>query len=124
MSHFTSLPTRLTDAEILITSLRDLGLVVQTQTEVRGENCQRLQAEIVAVLAGGFDLGWTRNPDGTFNLVGDLWGVARKHNQTRLIQAINQRYVINRTLAQAKVTGHRVVAQTVGEGTQRLTLTR
>jgi hypothetical protein len=33
-----------------------------------------------------------KNPDGSYDLIADLWGVAKKHNQTELINSINQKY--------------------------------
>jgi len=32
-------------------------------------------------------------------LIADLWGVAKKHNQTE-INSINQKYAVNKTLAE------------------------
>ena len=95
MSHFSTLRTKITDAEILKSSLRD----------VRGYNGQRVRADIVAVLEGEYDLGWSRNADGSFDLIADLWGVAKRHNQTELINSINQKYAVNKTLAEVKRPG-------------------
>lgn len=105
MSHFNTLRSKLTDVEILKDSLRNLGFVVQTDAEVRGSGCQRIRADVVAVLEGGYDLGWSRNGDGSFNLVADLWGVARKHNMSELVNSINQKYAVNQTLAAVKRPG-------------------
>ena len=66
---------------------------------MRGSDCQHVWADIVAVLEGGYDLGWSRNADGSFDLIADLWGVARKHNMPELISSINQKYAVNQTLA-------------------------
>jgi len=41
MSHFSTLRTKITDAEILKASLRDLGISVKTEADVRGYNGQR-----------------------------------------------------------------------------------
>jgi hypothetical protein len=105
MSHFSTLRTKITDAEILKSSLRDLGISVKTDADVRGYNGQRLRAEIVATLDGDYDLGWSANADGTFDLIADLWGVAKKHNQTELINAINQKYAVNKALTDVKQSG-------------------
>jgi len=105
MSHFSTLRTKITSAEILTNSLRDLGINVKTDADVRGYNGQRLRADIVAVLEGEYDLGWSRNADGSFDLIADLWGVAKKHNQTELINSINQKYAVNNTLSQVKQKG-------------------
>ncbi|MGI0482545.1 DUF1257 domain-containing protein [Geminocystis sp. CENA526] len=105
MSHFSTLRTKITSAEILTSSLRDLGINVTTDADVRGYNGQRLRADIVAVLEGEYDLGWSRNADGSFDLIADLWGVAKKHNQTELINSINQKYAVNKTLSEVKQKG-------------------
>lgn len=105
MSHFSTLRTKVSNADILQQSLRDLGITVKTEADVRGYNGQRLRADIVAVLEGEYDLGWSRNADGSFDLIADLWGVAKKHNQTELINSINQKYAINKTLSQVKQPG-------------------
>ena len=105
MSHFSTLRTKITESEILTNSLRDLGISTKTNADVRGYNGQRVRADIVAVLEGDYDLGWSRNSDGTYDLIADLWGVAKKHNQTELINAINQKYAVNKTLTEVKQRG-------------------
>lgn len=105
MSHFSTLRTKITNAEVLTSSLNDLGITTKTETDVRGYNGQRIRADIVAVLEGEYDLGWSRNSDGSFDLIADLWGVAKKHNQTELINAINQKYAVNQTLTEVKQRG-------------------
>jgi len=105
MSHFTTLRSRLTELEILKVSLCNLGFVIRTNAEVRGSGCQRVQADVVAVLEGDYDLGWSCNAQGSLDLVADLWGVARKHNLTKLISLINQKYAVNKTLVEVKRPG-------------------
>lgn len=105
MSHFSTLRTKIVDAEVLKNSLRDLGITTKTSADVRGYQGQRVRADIVAVLEGEYDLGWSQNADGTFDLIADLWGVAKKHNQTELINSINQKYAVNKTLAEVKRPG-------------------
>jgi Protein of unknown function (DUF1257) len=105
MSHFSTLRTKITDAEVLKNSLRDLGITTKSEADVRGYQGQRVRADIVAVLEGEYDLGWSQNADGTFDLIADLWGVAKKHNQTELINSINQKYAVTKTLAEVKRPG-------------------
>ncbi|MGC1309044.1 MAG: DUF1257 domain-containing protein [Phormidesmis sp.] len=105
MSHFSTLRTKITDAEILKSSLSDLGVSVKSEANIRGYNGQNVRADIVAVLEGDYDIGWSRNADGSFDLIADLWGVAKKHNQTELINSINQKYAVNKTLAEVKRPG-------------------
>ncbi|MEM6424125.1 MAG: DUF1257 domain-containing protein [Cyanobacteria bacterium P01_H01_bin.119] len=105
MSHFSTLRTKITDSAVLQSSLRDLGINIKNDADVRGYNGQRVRADIVAVLDGEYDLGWSRNADGSFDLIADLWGVAKKHNQTELINSINQKYAVNKTLSEVKRPG-------------------
>lgn len=105
MSHFSTLRTKITDAEILKSSLSDLGVTVKSEANIRGYNGQNVRADIVAVLEGDYDIGWSRNADGSFDLIADLWGVAKKHNQTELINSINQKYAVNKTLSEVKRPG-------------------
>ncbi|MGB7414476.1 MAG: DUF1257 domain-containing protein, partial [Thermosynechococcaceae cyanobacterium] len=82
MSHFSTLRTKITDVAVLKSSLADLGISTKTEADVRGYNGQRVRADLVAMLEGEYDLGWSRNTDGSYDLIADLWGVAKKHNQT------------------------------------------
>jgi hypothetical protein len=105
MSHFQTLRSKLTDAELLKSCLRELGITVKTNAEVRGAGCQRVHADIVAVLDGGYDLGWSHNGNGSLDLIADLWGVAKKHNMAQLLSAINQKYMLNKTLIAVQQPG-------------------
>lgn len=125
MSHFSTIKTQVTDSQILVKSLQDLGFTVQSQAQVRGHNGLRLQADVVAVLPGHYDLGWTRNADGTYDLVADLWGVAKQHNQQQLLDAINQKYAVNKTIAEIKRLGYNLTKQTQrADGTVKLVVER
>ncbi|MCA2685544.1 MAG: DUF1257 domain-containing protein [Microcystis sp. M038S2] len=103
--HFSTLRTKITDAEILVKSLQDLGIIVKREADVRGSSSQRVRVDIVAVLEGDYDLGWIRNTDGSFDLIIDLLGVAKKHDQTELINSINAKYAVNKTLKEIKERG-------------------
>src|SRR5438105_13604981 len=125
MSHFSTIKTQITDERILIQSLQDLGFTVQQQAQVRGHNGLRLQADVVAVLPGHYDLGWTKNADGTYDLVADLWGVAKQHNQQQLLDAINQKYAVNKTISEIKRLGYNLAKHTVqADGTIKLNVQR
>jgi hypothetical protein len=105
MSHFSTLRSKLTDTETLKVALQDLGIKVKTNAEVRGLCNQTIKADIVAVLDGDCDLGWQRNSDGSLAVIADLWGVATKHNLANLMDVVNQKYAINKTLEAVKRPG-------------------
>ncbi len=106
-SHFSTLRTKIkqSDVEILKASLYDLGIAFKSNADIRGSGRTHVHADIVAVLEGKFDIGWVVNKDGYLDLVADLWGVAEKYNQTLLINSINEKFSVNKTLAQLKNTG-------------------
>jgi hypothetical protein len=102
--HFSLFRTKITDAEILTTSLQQLGFTVKTNADVRGYRGQRATADIVAILEGNYDLGWSHNPDGSFDMIGDLGGVSEWHDSTELIKSIMQQYALNKTLAEQETS--------------------
>ena len=71
---------------------------------MRGYRGQRARADIVAILEGEYDLGWSRNPDGSFDFIADLRGVSEWYNQTELIKSIMQQYDFNKTLAEKETS--------------------
>ncbi len=107
-SRFSTLRSKIkqSDAEILKASLYDLGITFKTNADIRGSGRTHVHADIVAVLEGKFDIGWVVNKDGYLDLVADLWGVAKKYNHTLLINSINQKFSVNKTLAQLKNRGN------------------
>ncbi|HEY9831074.1 MAG TPA: DUF1257 domain-containing protein [Stenomitos sp.] len=99
--YFSLFRTKITNAEILKTSLQQLGFTVKTNADVRGYMSQRVRADIVAILEGDYDLGWIRNLDGSLDFIVDLGGVSEWYDHpTELIQSILQQYVLNKTLAE------------------------
>ncbi|MEH1840401.1 MAG: DUF1257 domain-containing protein [Nostoc sp.] len=90
--HFSTLRTRITNPECLKASLHSLGIAVKTYADVRGSNGQTVRSDIVAVLEGNYDVGWSVNSDGNFDLIVNFWSLAKKYNQTEFINSINQRY--------------------------------
>lgn len=104
MSHFTSVRSKLNDIDVLKNVLREMSIPVLENAVVRGGECE-LKADLVAVLDGGYDLGWFRNADGSLTLMADLWGVARGCNLPELMNTINQKYAVQKTLAAVKRPG-------------------
>lgn len=105
MSHFSTLRSKLTNSEMLKSVLTDLGMTVKTDAQVRGLCNQTRPADLVVVLDGDCDLGWSRQADGSFAILADLWGVAKKHNLEKLISLVNQKYAIKQTLTAVKRPG-------------------
>jgi Protein of unknown function (DUF1257) len=92
--HFSTLRTKITDVELRLSALQELGFSVEMDAQVRGGINSR-RADVVAVLEGNCDLGWiinANNTDGTFNMIVDILGVSRHYNQTILINSIFDKY--------------------------------
>ncbi|UBF29605.1 DUF1257 domain-containing protein [Kovacikia minuta CCNUW1] len=85
----------MTDLELLKLSLGQLGFTVLVDSDVRGYDGQKVKADIVAVLEGNYDLGWSLNMDGSFDLIADAGGVSDRHNYAELINLINNQYARN-----------------------------
>jgi signal transduction histidine kinase len=93
--HFSTVRTRITDVQILKLSLEQLGYPVEMEADMRGSGGQKVRVDIVAILEGDCDIGWSRNTDGSFDLIADVWGVSMRHNFNNLINSINYQYVLN-----------------------------
>jgi Protein of unknown function (DUF1257) len=92
--HFSKLRTKITDVEVLISALEELGFSVETDAEVRGGSKPR-RASVVAVLEGNCDLGFIENSnniDGTFDLIVDLWGLSKLYKPNITIHSIFDKY--------------------------------
>lgn len=90
--HFTTLRSHMRDASPLKAALKALEIPIQVDADVRGSNGQTYRAEIVAVLEGRFDIGYSRAEDGSFNIIVDLWGLAQRYDNVALINGIYQQY--------------------------------
>ncbi len=89
MEHFPTLRTKWDDPELLILTPIHLNLKVKINADVRMYMGQKYRCDVVYVLQGDYDLGYSHNSDGTYDLVSDLWGLAKQYNQTQLINCIN-----------------------------------
>lgn len=106
MSHFSTIRTKITEGEILKSSLKNLGFVVKENADVRGYNGSTVRADIVAVLEkADYDLGFTRGDDGSYGVVGDVWGIGKGYNFHQLVESITQKYAVEHATNQAKAKG-------------------
>ncbi len=101
-SYFSTLRSKYNDTEILKISLTDLGISVEIDSYIRGVRGKKKKADIVAVLEGDCDIGWSRNSDGDFDMIIDIWGVSKKHNITEILSSIRQKYALNKKLSEVK----------------------
>jgi hypothetical protein len=100
MSHLSILPTVLRDADRLVASLASLGLRPSRGGELSGFH-QSLPVEVRVEVEKGLALGWTRQPDGSLALVGDLQRLSRSRPLQRLLGRITSAYAARLALEEA-----------------------
>lgn len=104
MSHFTRVGTQIRDRRLLALALADLGYAVSEGAAVaRGYRGQVAACELVVPLSASYDVGFVPEPDGSYGLVADWWGVRQEGGpaEDAFKQALMQRYA------------YRVVAETL-----------
>ena len=110
--------------------LQGLGYSVETDTTVKGYHGQH-DVEIAARRSGGYGIGFVKNPDGTFDMVADLWG-AGSRTQAKMAEEldaqsgiIQKAYAKKMVLEQARADGFDVVSQVEEkDGTLRIVVRR
>ncbi|MBW4694052.1 MAG: DUF1257 domain-containing protein [Lyngbya sp. HA4199-MV5] len=129
MSHFSRIKVQIKNGETLHQVLQELGYKVDCNTEVRGYQGNKTQAEYVIRRSNGYDLGFRRShsdkPDGddTYELVADFWGA--KINQQDFLNPIVQNYAHKTLLASVQTQGFDVESQeTLQDGTVRVVVGR
>ena len=98
MSHFTKCELKLTNLAAIKKALADMQVKFTEAEEgqtvtVRGYRGDTLQASI-CVDMGQYDVGVVANPDGTFDVTADWWGVetTKGVSETEFKHQLNQRY--------------------------------
>jgi len=76
-------------------SLEQLGYEVNIDAKVRRYRGQSVRADVVVVLEGDYDIGWSLNTDGSFDMTADYRGVSERYDFRDLINSINQQYSLN-----------------------------
>lgn len=102
MSHLSILPTVLHDADRLVASLASLGLQPLRGGELTGFQ-QSQPVEVQVELEAGLALGWSRQPDGSLALVGDLQRLSRSRSIQRLLGRLTHAYAARQALDEASV---------------------
>jgi hypothetical protein len=130
MSHFSRIRTTFRHREALIRCMQALGYTVETDTTVQGYHGQHT-VDIAARKSGGYALGFVKNPDDTYDMVADWWGVAGKGEKKvadairQQAAAIQQEYARELVIGQAAADGFELVSETNEEdGTIRILVRR
>lgn len=108
MSHITTVKTRIDDINALDAAAKSLGFRLSESNIVRGYNNQRLAADVVWNVKDKYDIGAIKQPDGTYALVADWWGVGYEMEEKLLTE-----YAVQKTLKRARILGHKLKSKTV-----------
>lgn len=96
MSHFTRVQTVIRDPVMLADTLRQLHYHFQTgeRVPIRGYQNNTEYGQVVIDTGSRYDIGFQRQPDQTFNVCADWWGVEGNTalRQTPFIEEINRTY--------------------------------
>lgn len=124
MSHFSRIKVAIKDGEVLHQVLQELGYVVECNTQVRGYQGDKTEAEYVIRQSNGYDLGFRREDgDDNYELVADFWGA--KINQQEFVNTIVHKYAYKKLMASAQAQGFNVESQeTLEDGTVRVVVGR
>jgi hypothetical protein len=101
MSHFTTLPTVLRDADLLVSALESLGLNPQRDGRLVGFAGEEEPVAVLLPLRGGSALGWRPRGDGTLALVGDLTRLGHRDDLAALLGSITRAYAARLALREA-----------------------
>jgi hypothetical protein len=123
MSHFTTIKVQIKNGEILANVLQELGYQVHSNTQVRGYEGDKTHAEYVIRQSNGYDLGFRKDGDDSYELIADFWGAGI--NETQFINQIQQKYAHQTLLQTAATEGYTIEAEEVmQDGTVRVVVGR
>jgi Protein of unknown function (DUF1257) len=123
MSHFTTIKVQIKNSEVLANVLTDLGHKFESNTQIRGYQGDKIQAEYVIRQNNGYDLGFRKDGDDNYELIADFWGAGI--NQTQFVNQIQQKYAHQMLLETAATQGYSIEAEEVMEdGTVRVVVGR
>jgi Protein of unknown function (DUF1257) len=123
MSHFTTIKVQIKNSEILANVLAELGHKVEVNTQVRGYQGDRTNAEYVIRRSNGYDIGFRKDGDDNYELIADFWGTGI--NQVQFVNEIQQKYAHKMLLNTAESQGYTIEAEEVmQDGTVRVVVGR
>ena len=125
MSHFTKLKTKLYNLETLKKSLSDLNIEwTDQQTEIRGYQNMKHEAEIIIQQENKHDIGFKWNGS-EYELVTDLMFWMQKTSVDKFLNRVNQRYAYNSIIGVSEKEGFSFTqTETTEDGSIRLVLRR
>ena len=125
MSHFTTIRTRIHDAEILKGCLREMGYRGDEEKRtLEGDRGSR-PVEFGVTVGKGYGIGFVKGEVGNYEIVADWWGVRgasertfRKDLEARfeaIERQVRQEYALAKTIEEVKRAGFVIVGRKVLE---------
>ena len=114
MSHFTRIRTRLSDREMLVKALTDLGYPVEEGPAV-GYGHATIHAEVRIPQRGGYAIGFARGDGGVFDVVGDFEMIVPRVDVPSLLVDVTRRYAYHATRQKLEAQGFNLVEEEVGQ---------
>ena len=127
MSHFSTIKTKLQDAEPLIKALNNLGYMInQEEKFVKGYRGKFTAVDISMKLHGETEVGFKwDNSSNAYELVTDLDLWKFKLPVERFISKVTQRYAYETIISKTKEDGYQIVEQkNQNDGSIELVLTK
>ena len=123
MSHFTTIKVQIKNGEVLADILNELGHKVETNTQVRGYQGDRTNAEYVIHRQNGYDIGFRKGIDENYEIIADF--SMTQMNQTQFVNEIQQKYAHKMLLTTAANQGYTIEAEEIlADGTVRVVVGR
>jgi hypothetical protein len=129
VSHFSRIKTALRDRELLTATLEELGYEVIEGGTVKGRQGLR-QVDLSVRTRSGNGIGFIRDPDGSYTLVADWYGIGRKDQKIlervkSTISKVQRRYAERIVLAKTGEQGFSLVERNEEpDGTIRILVRR
>ena len=112
MSHFTKVKTVIRDREVLCESLRELHYNFRQGDDliIRGYQGNTQRAQVVIDTGCDYDIGFQHQPDQTYAVCADWWGVETTKGITEqeFVQKLNQRYAYHKVIKTVKKYNYQV----------------
>ena len=121
MSHFTRLKTRITNKEMLINCLKEMGYEVRENCTIKGYRYTKHKVDVAVSTKSGYEIGFVMDEEGVYNVVADWWGIsstsenefARQLEEqfVEVERQVQQAYAVRTALEQLKRQGFDIVRQ-------------
>jgi hypothetical protein len=112
LSHFTTIRAKIVDKECLIEALRKLysDFSVHENVPIKGYRGRKRQGDVVLKTHRAYDVGFIKDPSGTYLCVADWYGAARavNRNHKQFLNNLQKEYAVSKVIKTVTKKGFRV----------------